>query len=170
MKLFFFQILITETRGIRPSSGSWPHLAGTSIDWCLVAKLFTHSHIVFLSTCSKYTFEFTDPPNQTTGRICQSTTATQTISFLPWLFLYSTRVCGLDGAQCRRVCLFGDCFKTNHFSSDQITLWNHSFSMLSQKIHAANLDSLLAGLRHCVRCGLYAFHFRLFLKILQVSS
>ena len=169
VKIFFLRILITETRGIQPPCGSWPYPAGNSID-VFVAKLFTEFHIVFLSTCSKYVFEFIDTSNQTTGRIRPSTIHTQAIPFSLWAFLHSIKECGLDVAQYRYVCLFGDCFRTNHFSSDQITLINHSSSKLSQKMHAANLDFLLAGLKHCVRCGFYAFHFRFFLKILQIAS
>ena len=145
--------------------GSCPHPAVTRIDVLLPNSSLNPT---FLNTCSKYIFEFTDLSNQTNGRSLYFTTPTQAIMFSPWAFLYSIKVCGLDGAQCQYVCLFGDCFKTNHFSSDQITLWSHSSSKFSQKVHASNLGSLLTGLKHCVRRGVYA-RFRLYLKTLKIA-
>ena len=38
-------------------------------------------------------------------------------------------------------------WRLNHFSSDHMTLWNHSSSKVNQKVQAAYLDSVLAELK-----------------------
>ena len=84
--------------------------------------------------------------------------------FLAMSLLHSITEWGFEGAQYRKICLFSHCFKEKHFSSNNMVLFEHSSSKFKQKVQTSYLDSMLARLRQCVKCGLCALLSRLFLS------
>jgi len=130
LKLFSCQILHEENRRTRPLHGSWRNLAGINIDVVLPYSSLIAGRYSWGLVPGSYTFKYTDPWNQTTGRIHPSTIPSQAITFSPWAFFHSFIVWGFEGAHCWHICLFGDRFRTNHFSSNRMTLWNHCSSII----------------------------------------